>query len=228
LLLLARYVLGGPTDDGRASCQVALDVCEDCGRARQCADGELIDVAPAVAAMAECDAQHLPSAHAGVPANAPRPRAAQEVPPAVRRSVLRRDHHRCQVPGCTQATFVDVHHLVARADGGKHHPTNLLTLCGAHHRAVHEGTLVIGGWGSALLVRHADGTPYGAAPSAPLALVQERAFRALRGLGFAERDARRALKRCIETLDSKVEPELEGLLRHCLELLTANASMKAS
>jgi hypothetical protein len=228
LLLLARHVLGGPTDDGRASYQVALDVCEDCGRARQCADGELIDVAPAVAAMAECDAHQLPSAHAGAPANAPRPRAAQEVPPATRRSVLRRDHHRCQVPGCTQATFVDVHHLVARADGGKHHPANLLTLCGAHHRAVHEGTLVIGGWGSALLVRHADGTPYGAAPSAPLALVQERAFRALRGLGFAERDARRALKRCMETLDAKAEPELEVLLRHCLELLTANASMKAS
>ena len=34
LLLLARHVLGGPTDDGRASYQVALDVCEDCGRAR--------------------------------------------------------------------------------------------------------------------------------------------------------------------------------------------------
>jgi hypothetical protein len=56
LRLSARHVLGGPTDDGRASYQVALDVCEDCGRARQCADGELIDVAPTVAAMAECDA----------------------------------------------------------------------------------------------------------------------------------------------------------------------------
>ena len=44
LLLLARQVLGGPTDDGRASYQVALDVCEDCGRARQIADGEAIGV----------------------------------------------------------------------------------------------------------------------------------------------------------------------------------------
>jgi hypothetical protein len=92
LLLLARQVLGGPTDDGRASYQVALDVCEDCGRARQCADGELIDVAPAVAAMAECDAQQLPSAHTGDPANAPRPRAAQEV------------HRRCAGACCVVTT----------------------------------------------------------------------------------------------------------------------------
>src|SRR5690606_19892651 len=32
LLLLARHVLGGPVDDGRASYQVALDVCENCQR----------------------------------------------------------------------------------------------------------------------------------------------------------------------------------------------------
>jgi hypothetical protein len=119
---------------------------------------------------------------------------------------------------------------VARAHGGKHHPTNLLTLCGAHHRAVHEGTLVISGSasGRGRCVRYADGTPYGAHASLPRQLVRERAFRALRGLGFAERDARRVLKRCIETFDSKAEPELEVLLRHCLELLTANTSMKAS
>jgi hypothetical protein len=207
---------------------VALDVCEDCRRARQSANGELVDVSSAVAAMAECDAQHVPSAHVGAPVDTPRPRAAQEVPPAVRRSVLRRDHHRCQVPGCQHATFVDVHHLVARADGGKHHPNNLLTLCAAHHRAVHEGTLVISNspTGVGLSVRHADGTPYGAPPSVPLALVQARAFRALRGLGFAEREARHALDRTLETLESDVE--LEVVLRHCLELLTASTSMKAS
>jgi hypothetical protein len=34
LLLMAREVLGGPGDDGRSSYQVALNICERCGRAR--------------------------------------------------------------------------------------------------------------------------------------------------------------------------------------------------
>jgi hypothetical protein len=45
--------------------------------------------------------------------------------------------------GCRHATFVDVHHLRAREDGGNHEPYNLLTLCGAHHRACHRGELLI-------------------------------------------------------------------------------------
>lgn len=40
LLLLARQVLAGPTDEGRASYQVALTVCESCARATQTGRGE--------------------------------------------------------------------------------------------------------------------------------------------------------------------------------------------
>src|SRR6185503_27191 len=49
LLLLARHVLAGPADDGRASYQIAMNVCEDCQRARQLADGELVEVSTEVA-----------------------------------------------------------------------------------------------------------------------------------------------------------------------------------
>jgi hypothetical protein len=65
LLQMARLVLGGPADDGRASYQVALDVCEDCQCARQIAHGEAIVVSPTLVAMASCDAQRLPRAHMG-------------------------------------------------------------------------------------------------------------------------------------------------------------------
>src|SRR6185503_4907369 len=68
LLLLTRYVLGGPSDDGRASYQVVLDVCSDCQRMRQVADGELVEVSQAAAEMARCDAQWLASAHVGTAA----------------------------------------------------------------------------------------------------------------------------------------------------------------
>src|SRR5438477_751756 len=44
LLLMARHVLDGPSDDGRASYQVVLSVCPDCGRGGQQAGGELVPV----------------------------------------------------------------------------------------------------------------------------------------------------------------------------------------
>lgn len=220
LLLMARHVLGGPTEEGRASYQVALDVCEDCQRTRQLADGEAVNVSRTVTEMARCDAQLLPSAHVGE-------QASQDVAPAIRRAVLRRDQHRCQVPGCRHATYVDIHHIEARADGGGHDAENLVTLCGAHHRALHEGTLqVTGSVETGLQFQHADGTPYGAEVSATPVLVHARTFQALRGLGFGERDARQAIERARAELAP--DAELEAVLRHCLQLLSACAWTRAS
>jgi hypothetical protein len=68
-------------------------------------------------------------------------RAKQEVPPALRRAVLRRDERRCRVAGCRNATFLDLHHIRPRSEGGSHGADNLVTLCSAHHRALHRGEL---------------------------------------------------------------------------------------
>jgi len=244
LLLLARHVLAGPTDDGRASYQIAMDLCEDCQRAKQLADGETIHVSPEIAHMAQCDAQWVPSAHLSTNSHlstsahlstnsrvstnsAPAvERATQDVAPAIRRQVLRRDHHRCQVPGCSHATFVDVHHIETRADGGNHDANNLLTLCGAHHRAVHEGTLrIVGSVDGGVTFLHADGTRYGAPPDVPTALLQARAFRALRALGFGEREARHVLE---QTMQDCPDTALDAVLRQCLRLLSEHAWTKAS
>jgi 5-methylcytosine-specific restriction endonuclease McrA len=65
LLLMARHVLGGPVDEGRASYQVAMTVCEACQRATQTGRGEAVEVTADVAAMARCDAQILPRARVG-------------------------------------------------------------------------------------------------------------------------------------------------------------------
>jgi hypothetical protein len=62
LLLMARQVLGGPADDGRASYQVELALCDECGRATQRANGEQLEVSPQVAALASCDSQQVPRA----------------------------------------------------------------------------------------------------------------------------------------------------------------------
>jgi len=86
--------------------------------------------------------------------------------------------------------------------------------------------MITGSVSAGVSVHHADGTPYGALPSAASTLVQARAFRALRELGFGERDARRALVDALEKLEPRAE--LEAILRHCLELLTVRAWTKAS
>jgi HTH domain found in ParB protein len=75
LMLVARRVLGGPTDEGRASYQIALDVCEQCQRARQVADGDTVEVSRAAREMAHCDAQQIPIAHVGMNETAAMPRA---------------------------------------------------------------------------------------------------------------------------------------------------------
>jgi hypothetical protein len=270
LLLMARRVLAtasgandaNPSDDadrssqagdvasGRASYQLSVTVCEACQRAMQTGGGESVAVSPAMVEMARCDALVLPSAHVG----AESAKATQTIPPAVRRAVLRRDQHRCQVPGCRHSAFVDVHHIETRASRGKYEPENLVTLCGAHHRAVHRGALLIegrAGSGNAgpastgLRFYHADGTPYGGPVSVFAADLRARAFRALRALGFGERDVHRALLAVRKDATGNVHPAthvgagsppvatpsveaVEAIVRSALRHLTEQALAKAS
>jgi hypothetical protein len=84
---------------------------------------------------------HVGAAGAGrAPAHGGK-RARQDIPPALRRAVLRRDERRCRVAGCRNATFLDLHHIQPRSEGGSHSADNLVTLCSAHHRALHRGEL---------------------------------------------------------------------------------------
>jgi hypothetical protein len=358
LLLMAREILGGPGDAGRASYQVVVTRCEDCGRGFQHANGELIELDPAIVEMCHCDAQNVPVAHlrdgtrgapddsianagkraaararagitdelahpgiadelagahghAGVTdelarahvgvidelagarghsgvtdeiagdhfaridsgnadelalagavhgtgkvadaeaplgrgageiarADAPvvdaelahasshagreavvtlaglkRQRATQSTPPAVRREVFWRDRGRCVVPGCRNTTYLDIHHLDLRSEGGVNGADNLVLLCGAHHGALHRGRLRIDGKVSTgLRVRHADGTAYGFMPSPLLGDASARAFAGLRSLGFSEKTARASLEQALSSAPTNATAET--LLRSAL------------
>jgi HNH endonuclease/RuvA, C-terminal domain len=147
---------------------------------------------------------------------APSPRAKQSIPPAVRRAVLARDQHRCRVPGCTHATFVDVHHIRPRSEGGGHDPDNLITLCGAHHRASHRGELIIEAQpGGAPTFRHADGTDYGHAVTPRVVDAHAKVFSGLRNLGFREREIRAVLAELLADEDLR-DTSPERLLREAL------------
>jgi len=215
VLLLCREALEGPRDDGRSSYQVALTICERCQRGMQQGRGELIEVGQEVVALAECDGQHMgpiQHAHVGAPADASAAvgaeptRATQTIPPALRRAVARRDQGRCRVPGCRHAVFTDVHHLKPRADGGANTLENLVTLCSAHHRAIHRGELLVDGTPSrGLAFCHADGTVYGGVPSPFGTELRANAHRALTLMGYRETEANRALARVSADSNASVE-----------------------
>lgn len=143
-------------------------------------------------------------------------RARQSVPPALRRAVLARDRRRCTVPGCTHATFVDVHHVQPRAEGGRNEASNLLVLCSAHHRAAHRGELLIDlERDGSLRFRHADGAAYGY-PLIPQRIdAHAKVFSALRQLGFRESEVKTVLSKL--RADAELgDASVEYLLREAL------------
>jgi hypothetical protein len=245
LLTMAREILGGPGDVGRASYQIVVTQCEDCGRGFQHANGEPLALDPAIVEMCHCDAQHvtIPQARetisrAATAADAAveprsdahadaiggldrgdvrgdavgdrglRPRATQDTAPAIRREVFLRDRGRCVVPGCRNASYLDLHHLDLRSEGGSNDPDNLVVLCGAHHGALHRGRLQIDGTvAKGIRFRHADGTAYGFMPPPMLAEASAQAFAGLKSLGFPEKTARAALQAALASAPANATAE---------------------
>ncbi len=50
---------------------------------------------------------------------------------------MRRDRQ-CRFPGCTNATFTNVHHIVPWKPGGRTDLDNLVLVCLHHHHLVHS------------------------------------------------------------------------------------------
>ncbi|HKE20132.1 MAG TPA: HNH endonuclease signature motif containing protein, partial [Kofleriaceae bacterium] len=148
--------------------------------------------------------------HVGAGAPAP---ATQTIPPRIRRLVWRRDHGRCQVPGCRAAKFLEVHRVRWRSDGGGHDPLNLAVACSIHHDLVHRGLLVVEGSAPDLVFRHADGRLYGQ-PRADDADVAD-AVAGLRRMGVPAPDARRAVAEAA----TSGAVAIEDLLRQALLVL---------
>jgi hypothetical protein len=72
----------------------------------------------------------------GEPLNLGRKRRTISAP--LRRALKARDKG-CRFPGCANSRHIDAHHIDHWANGGETKPSNLISLCWFHHRAVHEG-----------------------------------------------------------------------------------------
>ncbi|MEQ8841464.1 MAG: DUF222 domain-containing protein [Acidimicrobiales bacterium] len=82
--------------------------------------------------------------HDGHPADCGRD--SRTVNRRLRRALHRRDHGTCRFPGCAASSWLHAHHVVHWAEGGHTDLDNLVSLCGFHHHAVHEG-----GWSVAVV-----------------------------------------------------------------------------
>jgi hypothetical protein len=131
---------GGSASTSGPAYKLAIKQCPDCKRAWQYSGGRDIEIDPAVAECAACDAVQLGSLDATTPE-----RATTTVTPRKREQVLARDGHCCTVPGCRRNVGLDLHHIEYQSRGGGHEIGNLTALCDLHHRAVHYQKLVIRG-----------------------------------------------------------------------------------
>jgi 5-methylcytosine-specific restriction endonuclease McrA len=211
----------------RARHQIVVNVCRACGMARQSAAGVDIALSPSELERAECDAERIDE----------RGHVKQDIPPATRKLVRRRDGDRCTVPGCRSAQFIDVHHIVPRAEGGGHEPENLTLLCGAHHDAFHDRRLRIRGRAPDLMFEWTaprpvvTGEPIDDTAVArdnfhveergalgPTAAMKADAALALKTLGFSRAVARAAVECACERIDGK--RDLEALIRAALQCVT--------
>jgi len=87
-------------------------------------------------------------------------RRSRKIPGWLRRLVHERDGGVCQHPGCRNTRWLQVHHIIAWALGGSTDLDNLILLCGAHHRFVHEHGWRITGPPDNRVFRRPDWTPY--------------------------------------------------------------------
>ncbi len=81
------------------------------------------------------------------------------------------------LPGCGRTRWVHVHHVVHWADGGPTDLDNLVTLCPAHHKLVHEqGWRIRGSPGERLVFVSPYGPTLGTGPPPLRPDVRARVF----------------------------------------------------
>ena len=118
----------------RVNYRIIAHRCPGCARTWAETRGGRFELTAESRERVECDCEIVAGDDsAGTPGHLTR-----SIPPATRRAVLIRDGGHCQVPGCRNHRYLDLHHLLPRARGGDHTPTNLVTVCSTHHELLHR------------------------------------------------------------------------------------------
>ena len=115
-------------DASRPPAQLHIHKCSECATPSVSTSKGELEIGQAELERVECDCQ----------ISRPKERNKTSIPPATRRKVLAQYRHKCQRPGCENAHYLEVHHILPRSQGGSNDPDNLTCLCSACHSLVHD------------------------------------------------------------------------------------------
>ncbi|HTU66461.1 MAG TPA: DUF222 domain-containing protein [Steroidobacteraceae bacterium] len=141
-MIVESFLARGAQDaSGTDQHQIVVHVAAETLRDRKAGCCEVEDgpsLAAETARRFACDASvvELVEDEDGEPLSSGRKRRTISAP--LRRALQSRDKG-CKFPGCCNKRWVDAHHIVHWANGGETKPSNLVSVCRFHHRAVHEG-----------------------------------------------------------------------------------------
>ncbi len=121
--------------------RIGITTCRECKAAHRVGAGMEIPIGPQVLETALRDAEHI-----GDLEKDERPRRITKgIPKRTQEQVLLRDKECCTVPTCRNRRKLHIHHLKWQSHGGTHELSNLLLLCGGHHKLLHDAVLSITG-----------------------------------------------------------------------------------
>ena len=119
---------GVPSTKALAPAQIHIHHCPECeSSVLQTSKGEL-EIGKSEFERAQCDCQ----------VNKPGQRNTASIAPSIKRKVLTRARHKCEMPGCDHTRFLEIHHKVPRASGGTNDQCNLQVLCSGCHSLIHK------------------------------------------------------------------------------------------
>ncbi|RLB44955.1 MAG: hypothetical protein DRJ42_31035 [Deltaproteobacteria bacterium] len=95
-------------------------------------------------------------------------RKTRSISPALRRALVVRDRT-CSFPGCDHTRWLDAHHVEHWLHGGETKIDNLILICPAHHRLIHEGGFSVARtFGRGARFSDPDGRAIALAPQKPV------------------------------------------------------------
>lgn len=125
--VLLEHLLGGKAGASPLPIQVVIIECPDCGKA----------VFPTNRGEIEVPAPLLKAAHCDAVIEDARGNRRHTIPPRIRRLALQRARYRCEAAGCTNTSFLCLHHRRPVSGTGSNDLANLVVLCGRCHRRLH-------------------------------------------------------------------------------------------
>ena len=141
----------------RSPFEIVIHECPDCGKSSVGTGKGEYTVVQSLVERARCDGKEFLPEPGG--AEAPGPAAAHPCPqpvrarpaprgtvtPALRRKIFHRDRGVCRTPCCLNSMFLEIHHIKPVSHGGRNDESNMILLCSACHKHVHEKRMKIAG-----------------------------------------------------------------------------------